>query len=171
MSDNQTPDNDPQIQVKPASPQQPKRSSHTGLLAGILLVIGLCFGLSVAFQGPGSGSGPARVAATPSQPNLPKAAFGGIGLALNPSPEGALVARVYPGAPGARAGLEAGDIITAVDGLNVAGMNTDAISARIRGPEGSSVAITYTRNGGAPQQATVTRELLQPGTFADKPGK
>jgi len=58
----------------------------------------------------------------------------------------ARVTQVRPGTPAAKAGLKAGDEITAVDGKQIASADslTGAISAK---KPGDTVSITYTRNG------------------------
>ncbi|WP_143340538.1 S1C family serine protease [Demequina sp. NBRC 110057] len=69
--------------------------------------------------------------------------------------EGATVQGVYDDTPAAKAGLEAGDIITAVDGTAVA--SASALSEAISAYEpGDSVTLTWTDSTGAEQQATVT---------------
>ncbi|MFT4030068.1 MAG: trypsin-like peptidase domain-containing protein [Protaetiibacter sp.] len=68
---------------------------------------------------------------------------------------GATIAGVYPGTPAAEAGLEAGDTITAIDGVAVA--DADALSELLSGYDpGDSVTITWTDTSGASYSATVT---------------
>ena len=68
---------------------------------------------------------------------------------------GALVQAVIPGAPAAQAGLQAGDLITAVDGQGV--QSVDELIVAIREHKvGQKVQLTYYRNG---QKSTVTVTL------------
>jgi len=68
---------------------------------------------------------------------------------------GAVLASVTPGGPAANAGLQVGDVITAVNGRPAD--TSDAVVADIRSASpGASVAITYTRAG---QSATVNVKL------------
>ncbi|GAA0296801.1 S1C family serine protease [Kineococcus aurantiacus] len=60
--------------------------------------------------------------------------------------EGAQVAAVTDGSPAAEAGVEAGDVITAVDGVNIDGY--ESLTATIRGKAvGSTVELTVVRDG------------------------
>lgn len=84
--------------------------------------------------------------------------FQGIGARLAPDPLGARIVVVFEGSPAAKAGMKAGDTVTAVDGLNMAGKTTDEVAVKIRGPEDTSVMLTVVRAGEAkPLQLKVTR--------------
>jgi putative serine protease PepD len=62
------------------------------------------------------------------------------------STQGAFLAKVDPGSPAAKAGLERGDLVTAVDGTSVTS-STDLVAAiRSRSP-GDEVQLTYERDG------------------------
>ncbi|HSR48411.1 MAG TPA: PDZ domain-containing protein [Anaerolineales bacterium] len=54
-----------------------------------------------------------------SQPALPATAY--LGIAYEPADEGAAVGQVLDGSPAERAGLRVGDVITAVDGIQLVG--------------------------------------------------
>jgi putative serine protease PepD len=75
-----------------------------------------------------------------------KAEHAYLGVSLSSTASNALVGAVRSGTPAERAGLKAGDVITALDGKNVAstGELESAIAAR---KPGDSVSLTYTRNG------------------------
>jgi putative serine protease PepD len=75
-----------------------------------------------------------------------KAEHAYLGVSLSSSASNALVAEVRSGTPAERAGLKAGDVITALDGKSVAstGELESAIGAH---KPGDSVSLTYTRNG------------------------
>lgn len=109
--------------------------------------------------------------AAPNYPHIPEAPFGGIGLGINPSPKGPVIVRAYPDTPAGRAGLQKGDIILSVDGLNVTGQDVATVTTRLRGPAGSTVSLTYSRNDGPPTEVTLTRETLQPEMFKKGDGK
>lgn len=73
--------------------------------------------------------------------------------------EGGLIAEVVPGGAADRAGLRAGDVITAVGGVPV--NSSTAVSAMVRYFEGGSdVEITYSR-GGKLAETTVTLGTLE----------
>ena len=86
--------------------------------------------------------------------------YHGIGTLLQNTDEGRIeVVRVYPDTPAEAAGLRVGDLILAVDGAAVSGVNgrtyNDAVS-RIRGEDGTNVVLTVQRDG-ARMDIAVTR--------------
>jgi C-terminal processing protease CtpA/Prc len=54
---------------------------------------------------------------------------------------------VPPGEAGARAGLEVGDELVAIEGLDVQRMSKAAVSDALRGPVGSKVTLDVRRDG------------------------
>ncbi len=84
-----------------------------------------------------------------------RANFVGVGARLAPDPLGARVVVVFEGGPAAKAGLKAGDTISAVDDQPTAGKEIDAIVGTIRGEEGTRVKITVIRSG-APGPIEIT---------------
>jgi carboxyl-terminal processing protease len=64
------------------------------------------------------------------------------------------------GSPAERAGLEAGDIIGAVDGQSVDGETLDEAIDRIRGPKGSTVVLTIERGSGEPFELSIVRDTI-----------
>ena len=73
--------------------------------------------------------------------------FSGVGLDVLQDPAGLKIQRVIPGSPAGRAGLRAGDLIVAVDGTSLAGKASEASTALIKGPPGTSVTLTTSRGG------------------------
>jgi carboxyl-terminal processing protease len=67
--------------------------------------------------------------------------FTGIGVQVDASRGGLLVARVFNSSPAARAKLMAGDVIVAVNGRRLAGLSADAAAALIKGPPGTDVRL------------------------------
>lgn len=53
----------------------------------------------------------------------------------------------YEGMPAQKAGLKAGDMLIAIDGISVKGMSTDSVSDRLRGEPGTTLTIEYERPG------------------------
>lgn len=77
--------------------------------------------------------------------------YHGVGMVVQLTAEGNIeIVRVYEDAPADRAGLQCGDIITAVDGISLSGGNakmlSDAVSM-IQGEDGTDVTLTVLRNG------------------------
>lgn len=73
--------------------------------------------------------------------------FGGLGIEVTMDEESGLIRVVSPidGSPAARAGLRSGDLIARIDDVAVKGLNLQDAVARMRGPVGSSVALTVRR--------------------------
>ena len=71
----------------------------------------------------------------------------GIGVLSLVTESGALIQRVYEDTPAGEAGLLAGDLITAVDGVSTAGLNTEEVADLLRGEPGTRVRVTYLREG------------------------
>ena len=82
----------------------------------------------------------------------------GIGVAVENTADGLLVTSVAPDSPGAKAGLKAGDLIVAADGVTVqeAG-SANALAGLVAGEEGSQVTITLIREE-QELSLTMTRE-------------
>jgi carboxyl-terminal processing protease len=87
--------------------------------------------------------------------------FDGIGLAVNEVREGLRVAAVYPDAPAEAAGLEEGDVITAVDGKSIAGVSAEVSTGRIKGPPGTEVELRVEPLRGKPRNVTVERASVR----------
>lgn len=85
----------------------------------------------------------------------------GIGVTVQAREEGdgAEVIRVENGGPAQEAGLAAGDVLTAVDGVSLAGASMEEVAGLVRGEEGSTVRLTY-RRGGRSRTVTVTRRMV-----------
>ncbi len=90
-------------------------------------------------------------------------AFAGIGVKLDFSPNHCYVRDIYPGTPAEKAGIRSGDEILQVDGQTTAGMESEKISALIRGPENTSVTLTVQSRGETKaRQISVTRAMVVP---------
>ncbi len=88
-------------------------------------------------------------------------AYVGIGVTIlnQESGDGLEIQTVTPGGSAEEAGLLPGDVIVAVDGTSIAGMELDAIKDKIRGEEGTQVSLTVRRDG-AEQTFSVTRRQI-----------
>ncbi len=86
--------------------------------------------------------------------------YGGLGIEVT-SEEGVVrVVSPIDGTPAARAGVQAGDYITAVDGESIVGLSVSDAVNRIKGQAGSNVTITIAREGVDPFDVTMTREII-----------
>jgi carboxyl-terminal processing protease len=102
---------------------------------------------------------------------LDGASFGGVGvqLAFDPATKQWRAETVFPGAPAARAGLQNGDVIVAVDGTPLAGLSDDRVSAALRGAVGSTVQLAVTRAGVAlPAPLAIVRATVTPPDVTER---
>lgn len=72
---------------------------------------------------------------------LPEERAGGVGLRIARAGEGAEVHSVEPWTPAWQAGLEAGDVVSSVDGRLLRGLPLEQMIERITGPEGTAVEL------------------------------
>lgn len=84
----------------------------------------------------------------------------GITILTREEGDGFLVTKVNVGGPAEEAGMLAGDIIVAVEGISTAGMDTTEVSAIVKGEENTPVVITVSRHG-RELDLTVMRKLVQ----------
>ena len=87
--------------------------------------------------------------------------YSGVGLTI--TSEGGLVKVISPmdNSPAARAGVQAGDVISAIEGQNAAGLTVTQVSERLRGEVGTSVKVTFLRDGEEPREVVLTREIIK----------
>ena len=71
----------------------------------------------------------------------------GIGVEYSYTNDIALIKKVFKDSPAEAAGIEAGDIIKAIDGEPIDGLTTDDIRERVIGEEGTEVVISVLRGG------------------------
>lgn len=86
--------------------------------------------------------------------------YSGVGLTI--TTEGGLVKVISPmdDGPAARAGVQAGDVISVIDGQNAAGLTVSEVSEKLRGAIGTSVSVTFLRDGSDPLEVTLVREVI-----------
>ncbi|MBL8069060.1 MAG: S41 family peptidase [Armatimonadetes bacterium] len=90
--------------------------------------------------------------------------YSGVGARLQQDPLGARIAVVFAGGPAGNAGIKEGDIITQVDGKNVAGKPVDDIVDHILGEAGTPVTLGIIRTGqdGIIQMPIVRQKVVIP---------
>ena len=91
-----------------------------------------------------------------------KGEFGGLGIEV--TMENGFVKVVAPidDTPAAKAGLEAGDFVTHIDGESVLGLTLSEAVDKMRGPIGSDIIITISREGTEePFDVTITRDTIK----------
>jgi carboxyl-terminal processing protease len=72
-----------------------------------------------------------------------------------------LITGALPGSPAEKAGLKAGDLVLAADGVSLDGLTIDTARDKIRGPKGTVVTLTIQRGTGAPFRVAITRDVVQ----------
>jgi len=90
-----------------------------------------------------------------------KGEFGGLGIEV--TMEGGFVKVVAPidDTPAAKAGLEAGDYITHIDGESVLGLTLSEAVERMRGEVGTEIVVTISREGAEdPFDVTIVRAII-----------
>ena len=88
------------------------------------------------------------------------AKFGAIGLALTKDKDGVAVSYLGKGTPGSEAGIEMGDVITAIDGVPLKELTLPAVIALCRGAVGSNVVLTVKRGSGPAKKVAVMRRIV-----------
>jgi|SRR5579859_4238060 len=85
----------------------------------------------------------------------------GVGMVIAPRESRTVVMQPYVGAPAFNAGLRPGDVIVKIDDKSTDGMSTPDVADLLKGPKGTVVKITVTREGyEQPLVFTVTRDEI-----------
>lgn len=87
--------------------------------------------------------------------------FGGLGIEVGLNDGRVSVISPIDDTPAARAGIEAGDIITQIDGQPTKGWTMMQTVDKLRGKVGSSVTLTLMRNGGKPFDVKLDRAIIK----------
>lgn len=106
---------------------------------------------------------PIEVELTPLKPGEePAVELAGIGAVLSAKGEVLVIGRTLPGGGAAEAGLLPDDQIGAVDGKKVTELGFEGAMGAIRGPEGTTVVLTFRRgDAGSWTDIVVTRRLVR----------
>lgn len=87
--------------------------------------------------------------------------YSGVGLTI--TSEGGMVKVISPmdDSPAAKAGVQAGDVISSIEGQNASGLTVSQVSEKLRGTVGTSIKVTFLRDGEEPREVVLTRELIK----------
>ena len=96
--------------------------------------------------------------------------YQGVGLRHNLEDGHFKITEVFPGSPGEKAGLEAGDEIVAIDGKSLQGCSGFAFSAAVRGRAGTAVLFTIQHRDGTVEDMRVVRDVIQTSVISSCPG-
>jgi len=86
--------------------------------------------------------------------------FVGIGVVLEDTETGLTIQSVIPGSPAEAAGLESGERIVTVDGVDVRTTPTREVAERVRGEAGTTVRLGLEGGTKGPREVSVTRAQL-----------
>ena len=91
----------------------------------------------------------------------------GVGVVIDDETGGMRVSYVYRNSPADLAGIEAGDVITGVDGEAVAGLSLDEMKGRLARPIGDTVVLTVLRSDGTVEElsASYSYVFIDPVSF------
>ena len=87
--------------------------------------------------------------------------FGGLGIEITQEDGFVRVVSPIDDTPADRAGLEAGDFITHVDGESILGLTLQESVDLLRGEVGSPVTVTVARDGTEPFDIDIVRDIIQ----------
>ncbi len=87
--------------------------------------------------------------------------FGGLGIQVTMEKGVVKVISPIDDTPAHRAGIEAGDFITHLDGESVQGLTLNDAVEKMRGKVGSDIRITIVREGREPFEVTITRAVIK----------
>jgi carboxyl-terminal processing protease len=88
--------------------------------------------------------------------------FEGIGVSVSPEKAGLRIVNVFAGSPAAKAGIHKGDVIVKVNGQSITGAASQTATDKIKGPPGTSVALTVSSPGDStPRTLSVKRARIQ----------
>jgi len=86
--------------------------------------------------------------------------YGGLGIEITQDEGVIRVVSPIDETPASRAGVLAGDYITAVDGESIVGFTVNDAVTRMRGAPGTALTITIAREGVEPFDVPITREII-----------
>ena len=85
-------------------------------------------------------------------------AFQGIGATVSSQDNFVVIVRPLPDTPAERAGLQAGDVVLAVDGEDAEGWSVQKAVLRIRGRRGTAVELTVRHQDGEVERLSIVRD-------------
>ena len=88
--------------------------------------------------------------------------YGGLGIEVTSEDGVVKVISPMDGTPASRAGIKAGDYITAVNGESVLGLTVTEAVKQMRGKPGEAVALTIAREKSDPFDVKLVREVIKP---------
>ena len=90
-----------------------------------------------------------------------KGEFGGLGIEVSSEKGFVRVVSPIDDTPAFKAGLQAGDYVTHIDGLSVVGLSLNDAVKKMRGKVGTQVTLTISRKDAEPFDVTITRDIIK----------
>jgi carboxyl-terminal processing protease len=88
--------------------------------------------------------------------------FEGVGMTVESDRRGLRVLGVFDGSPAKGSGIQKGDLIIAVNGRSLAGVNSDLATSRIKGKAGTTVRLRVVHSGSKPaRELSVMRRRIE----------
>lgn len=87
--------------------------------------------------------------------------YQGIGAYVDVTGDYVKVSSAMPGSPAEEAGLRTGDLVIALNGKDVTGIDPSVVLLDIRGPEGTTVTLTIKRGDEEPFDVTIERRRIE----------
>src|SRR6202012_43564 len=87
--------------------------------------------------------------------------YGGLGLQVTAEDGAVKIISPIDRTPAARAHIQPGDYITAIDGQSILGQSLNDAVKQMRGPVGTSISLTLVRDRDPPFTVKLTREGIQ----------
>ncbi|MBB39664.1 MAG: peptidase S41 [Hyphomonas sp.] len=87
--------------------------------------------------------------------------YGGLGIEVTMEDGFVKVISPMDDTPASRAGIQPGDLITAIDGLPIIGQTLNEAVKQMRGEKGTQIEISVLRKGEDPFDVTLTREVIE----------
>lgn len=100
---------------------------------------------------------------------LPSGTFEGIGATVSQQGDEIVIVAPMEDTPAEAAGIEAGDIIVAVDGESTEGWTVDKAVLKIRGPKGTPVILTIRHADETTEDITIIRDEIRVESITTKP--
>ena len=94
--------------------------------------------------------------------------YGGLGIEITSEDGVVKVISPIDGTPAARAGIQAGDYITAVNGQSVLGLTVTEAVKQMRGKAGEAVTLTIARTKTDPFDLKLVREIIHPKSVTSR---
>ena len=92
---------------------------------------------------------------------LPSGTFEGIGATVSQQGDEIVIVAPIKGTPAEAAGIQPGDVILEVDGESTEGWTVDKAVLKIRGPQGTQVALRLRHPDGTEEEVTITRDEIR----------